>query len=301
LCWAVTKYAYETHSEKTTSRCRVLISHILSKGPVNRILSLRDFTNILIQNDLPLPAEQAEIVIKHFGDKLSGFGSIVRVDKDSDEISNIGARIGSKIGEEWRDIQAFITELEVQQFLRVSRHPVAGSKQLFTGLSLTLPGWNRYEELNRVTNSKSAFVAMKFKANDTDNYYFQDTLMPKYLVRSVKQAGFLLSNPLSTNPQAGNIHARLEVEIKKSRFIVAELSHNNNGAYWEAGFAKGLGKPVIYMYNKKIGKLERPHFDVGSDQVIFWDEEQPEHAAQSLKDIIRNTLFGEAKQTDDGD
>lgn len=59
---------------------------------------------------------------------------------------------------------------------------------------------------------------------------------------------------------AGNIQARLEVEIRKARFVVAELSHHNNGAYWEAGFARGLGKPVIYMYNKEVGKTERPTF-----------------------------------------
>jgi hypothetical protein len=64
-------------------------------------------------------------------------------------------------------------------------------------------------------------------------------------------------------------------------------------------FAKGLGKPVIYMYNKKIGNRETPRFDVGSDLVIFWEEGQPEKAAQSLKDIIRNMLFGEANQNDD--
>ncbi len=53
------------------------------------------------------------------------------------------------------------------------------------------------------------------------------------------------------------------------------------------------------MYNKAIGGQEKPHFDVGSDQIIFWEEAKPEQVAQSLKDIIRNTLFGEAKQSDD--
>jgi nucleoside 2-deoxyribosyltransferase len=109
----------------------------------------------------------------------------------------------------------------------------------------------------------------------------------------------VLSNPLADNPQAGNLHARLEVEIKKARFVVVELSHSNNGAYWEAGFAKGLGKPVIYMYSEEIGGQKRPHFDVGSDQIIFWRQSDPEHAAQSLMDIIHNTLFGEARQSDD--
>ena len=88
------------------------------------------------------------------------------------------------------------------------------------------------------------------------------------------------------------------MEIRASRFVVAEISQHNNGAYWEAGFARGLGKPVIYMYNKHIGKSDRPHFDVGSDLYIPWEEDKPEKAADDLKAVIRATLFGEAVMED---
>ena len=91
----------------------------------------------------------------------------------------------------------------------------------------------------------------------------------------------------------------MEVEIRTARFVVAELSHHKNGAYWEAGFARALGKPVIYMYNKSIGKSEKPHFDVGSDHIIFWEKDNPQKAAEDLKAFIRATLFGEAKMIDD--
>jgi hypothetical protein len=30
------------------------------------------------------------------------------------------------------------------------------------------------------------------------------------------------------------------------------------------------------MYNKHVGKSERPHFDVGSDLYIPWEEGKPE-------------------------
>jgi hypothetical protein len=127
---------------------------------------------------------------------------------------------------------------------------------------------------------------MAFAKSDKENYFFQNTLLEKYLIPAVKQTGYDLSNPLASDPKAGNIHARMEVEIRASRFIIAELSHHNNGAYWEAGFAKGLGKPVIYMFNKKIAKDEKPpHFDVGSDHIVFWDESEPDKAAQALKGV----------------
>jgi len=39
-------------------------------------------------------------------------------------------------------------------------------------------------------------------------------------------------------------------EIKTSRFLIANLTHNNNGDYWEAGYAKWLGKEVIHLCNQ---------------------------------------------------
>ena len=70
-----------------------------------------------------------------------------------------------------------------------------------------------------------------------------------FLMPAVASAGFDLVR-LDEDPQAGSIDERLRVEIRKSRFLVADLTHGNPGAYWEAGFAEGLGKPVIYTCEK---------------------------------------------------
>jgi hypothetical protein len=300
FCRAISKTAYASKINTDTSEGRAVISHAISGGPVNRILTYDDLTSILANTALPLPAEQAGKLIKYIGDKLHGFGDTFAGTKGSDEIKNLGAKIGSRIGSEWSAFYALIVALEAQELIYITwADTTSGGKKNFNDLSLTLSGWTKYEEMDRKIRSKSAFIAMKFKTSDEANYFFQDELLPKYLAKAVKQTGFVLSNPLADNPQAGNLHARLELEIKNARFVIAELSHSNNGAYWEAGFAKGLGKPVIYMYNKDVGGRPTPHFDVGSDQIIFWEVGNPQQAAQSLKDIIRNTLFGEANQNDD--
>jgi nucleoside 2-deoxyribosyltransferase len=151
-----------------------------------------------------------------------------------------------------------------------------------------------------VKDSRKAFVAMEFPNPEKTevNYFFQNKLLDQYLIPAVRQTNYDLANALRTEPMAGNLHARLEVEIRKARFVVAELSHHNNGAYWEAGFARGLNKPVIYMYNKAVGNSGRPHFDVGSDHYIAWEQDQPQRAADALKAVIRATLVGEAKMED---
>jgi hypothetical protein len=45
------------------------------------------------------------------------------------------------------------------------------------------------------------------------NYFFQDMLFDKYLVPAAKKAGYDVANPLGSEPIAGNIHARMGVEI----------------------------------------------------------------------------------------
>jgi len=70
-------------------------------------------------------------------------------------------------------------------------------------------------------------------------------MFERYFKPAVANAGFELRR-LDEKPRAGSIMNRLRVEIRKSRFLIADLTNNNSGAYWEAGFADGLGKPVIY-------------------------------------------------------
>ena len=275
---------------------RSIISHVLRKRTDKRSpLTCDVLAGVLKNTSLPTPAEQANNFITHLGGCLSSPGGSFEVPAQQMNKSqdNIYGLLGIKTGAaEWQDLHFIITALDEQKILNVEYQPGAtsGGRKIPLGVSLTLAGWQKYEELQRsVKDSRKAFVAMEFPNPDktTVNYFFQNTLLDKYLVPAAKKAGYDLANALRSEPKAGNLHARLEVEIRAARFVVAELSHQNNGAYWEAGFARGLGKPVIYMYNKVIGKSDRPHFDVGSDLYVPWEQDTPEKAAEELKAVIR--------------
>ena len=52
----------------------------------------------------------------------------------------------------------------------------------------------------------------------------------------------------------------------------ARATHCPAGAYWEAGFAEGLGKPVIYICRAKEGDAEKKtHFDANHRHTVRWD------------------------------
>jgi nucleoside 2-deoxyribosyltransferase len=60
-------------------------------------------------------------------------------------------------------------------------------------------------------------------------------------------------------------------EIKRSEFVIADLSGNRGGVYYEAGFAEGLNKPVIISCRSDY--LKSLHFDVKQKSAVIWSDE----------------------------
>lgn len=90
--------------------------------------------------------------------------------------------------------------------------------------------WSRVYELQKTyTSNKNVFVAMKFgKETEAIREKIKEGLAG-YNVR--------IMDEIEHNNQ---IVPEMLYEIKNSRFVIAELSHHNNGAYYEAGYALGL-------------------------------------------------------------
>jgi hypothetical protein len=103
---------------------------------------------------------------------------------------------------------------------------------------------------------------------------------------------------LTDRQPAGLIDDQLRVALRASRFVIADLTHGNNGAYWEAGFAEGLGRPVIYTCRKAEWDVRKTHFDTNHLVTIIWEPNQLEDAGTRLTATIRATLPGEARLRD---
>ncbi len=157
---------------------------------------------------------------------------------------------------------------------------------------LTWDGWARYEQLkHQESASWMAFMAMKF-GDDELNRVVTDCFKP-----AVAATGFSLK--LLTDEQgAGCIDDQMRIAIRTSRFVLADLTHRNPGAYWEAGFGEGLGKPVIYTCKKAVWEKEKTHFDTNHLVTIVWDPANLPKATAELKATIRATLPAVAKLTD---
>jgi hypothetical protein len=159
-------------------------------------------------------------------------------------------------------------------------------------IRLTMKGWERYQELKkRNVESRVAFMAMKF-GDALLNKTVDECFRP-----AVDRAGFRL-RLLTDDQGAGLIDDQLRAAILASRFIIADLSHGNQGAYWEAGFGEGLGLPVIYTCEASKWANRKTHFDTNHLVTIIWDPTDLQKAQNRMTATIRATLRGEARQTD---
>ena len=165
------------------------------------------------------------------------------------------------------------------------------------GARLSMAGWEQYEALkHRQITSRTAFMAMKF-GNTELNHVVENCFK-----LAVRRAGFEL-RILTDGQPAGLIDDQMRVALRTSRFVVADLTHGNRGAYWEAGFAEGLGRPVIYTCRKdswdNAENGERlVHFDTSHLLTILWEPGKLEEAGRQLTATIRATLPAEAQMTD---
>lgn len=238
----------------------------------------------VLEVPLPRPKEQADLLIRWLAENTPGPGETVWIESRT-HAGIVGAKTPGGFG-------LIVDHLFQSGLVKgVQSNTLDESGRAHAMLSLS--GWEYYERLRQGSVAyRKAFMAMKF-GDPTLNQILTDVFRP-----SAKRAGFELVK-LDDAPRAGLIDDRLRVEIQSSDFVIADLTHDNLGAYWEAGYAEGLGKPVIYTCEKQKFDTAKTHFDTNHHLTIVWDIGNQSEAGNSLVATIRATLPHLAKQSDD--
>ena len=143
-------------------------------------------------------------------------------------------------------------------------------------ITITPFGYQRIDQIQRNTGEgRNVLVAMKF-GDDTK-------ALREAIKLGVSDAGY---NPVLIDEVEHNelITPELLSYIKNSKVVVVDLTHQNNGAYFEEGYAMGLGKPVIQLCQSGA-KL---HFDIAQKNTIIWENESD--IPLRLKNRIKATI-----------
>jgi hypothetical protein len=266
---------------------RARLSHLIRRQQQGRAVGVPVHSLELWSPDdpLPTPPEQADNLIAWIGDQQqSDYSRRVTIDRAN--APAVAAWIGVPITRGDLGLIGWLAASQAGALLDVEATPDA------LAVSLTLAGWSRHVALRRTASeSRRAFMTMKF-GDAQLNQVFDRCFKP-----AVARAGFTLGTVLEGQP-AGQIDDQMRVGIRTSRFTVADLTHGSHGAYWEAGFAEGLGRPVIYTCRKSDWEHQQTHFDTNHLVTIIWDPADLADAARRLTATIRATLPGEALAED---
>ena len=88
-------------------------------------------------------------------------------------------------------------------------------------------------------------------------------------------------------PNPTGITDRILSEIRLAGFVVAGFTGQNQGVYFEAGFARGLGRDVIWTcHADEVNKL---HFDTKHLGHVLWRD--PPDLRRKLADSIRANII----------
>ena len=159
--------------------------------------------------------------------------------------------------------------LSEQGFIYDYKHVIKGPERCLATVSVE--GYGFLEELIVNPDSSQAFVAMWF-ADEMNNAY-ENGIRP-----AIKKAGY---KPLRIDLKhdVKKIDDEIFAEIRRSRFLVADMTQGDDGArggvYFEAGLASGLELPVLYTcFHEKENLLS---LDTRQFYHILWDTPEDLH------------------------
>lgn len=254
----------------STNRKKADISSFLKE---NQVFTINTNSFELIKNTKTPPITyKVNRLIKIMEEKSEHIGQIIEIISADKEIQS----------ETWS-----INEQEVNELVQyMVDKKLISDKQLKilpirVSCKLSVEGWSYIEELSKKDlKSTQGFVAMWFDASMTPIY---DSI----IAPAISQTGY---NPhrVDRREHAGKVDDEIIAQIRRSKFVVADFTDHRGGVYYEAGFAHGLGLPVIMACRED--HLDKLHFDIRQYNCILWNQENLVDFQERLKNRIEAIL-----------
>ena len=206
--------------------------------------------------------QKTDMILLNLADKIKYIGNVFTTySSEEDKLLYPLFFIDDSFGQDSLYTQ-FKETLNLLQELNYVKHvgDLSSNKNTYT---LTSKGWERVEKLQSENKDlPQCFIAMCF------NSVMKEARTS--IVNAITDCGYI---PVIIDIKEHNNQIVPEIfyEIKRSKFIVADLSKHRNGVYYEAGFAEALEKQVILTCKKD--DFEQRHFDVAQKNTIVWENE----------------------------
>lgn len=255
---------------------RSSISYLIRNSLSTPIIESDYLENAAKDAILPSVAVQAANIIRLIGDVTSRTG---------EKMKQLPLSLPAIVGSPNREFAIDLTKELLERGLVSAIDASNMQHNDLIDCGLTLDGWQEYEsETRKPTNSNFGFLALQFSDPILDDFV-ENALRP-----AVKTGtGFDLFDMRNLS-RAGVIDNIMRTQIRDAAFVVADLTHDNHGAYWEAGYAEGLGKPVIYICEKAKFETQRTHFDTNHCTTVTWSLDDQENFKREIVATLRRSL-----------
>lgn len=251
------RHYYKMHTLKNTNNSNKAI--VLSTSNYQEIINSVNYPKSLLA--------KIDLVLEYLYSKTFSFGESVCI--------NLNTDYPLFFCEDNNELSAILTYLEEEAL--INYEPYCGE---FQSVKITAEGIEKIEELGKNFNSEQCFVAMWF-SDETK------TIWDNAIKTSVEKAGY---DPIRIDEleHIENIADKIISEIRKSKFIIVDLTGDRGGVYFEAGFAYGLNLPVIYTC--KEDALDNVHFDLKQQNMILWNDKEIDKFEEKLFNRIGNII-----------
>lgn len=147
-------------------------------------------------------------------------------------------------------------------------------------VTISPDGYSYLENIQKNKDSNIGFCAMWFDGEMSKAW--EEGFEP-----AIKKAGYS-PRRIDKHPHNGVIVDEIIGSIRKSKFVIADLTENRGGVYYEAGFAKGFGIEVIFTCRSDT--ISSLHFDVRHYNFLLWDPNKYNELKHDLCLRIEGTL-----------
>jgi hypothetical protein len=150
-------------------------------------------------------------------------------------------------------------------------------------------GWRRLAVLrSEELDPDSAFVAMQF--SDDTNAIYAEGIEP-----ALRATGYTAIR-VDLIEHNGKIDDRIVADIRRSSLVVADFTGHRQNVYFEAGFALGLGRHIIWTCN--ANDIVTAHFDTRQYNHVVWTS--PPDLSTKLRNRIEATIPGRTRRGEAG-
>lgn len=183
------------------------------------------------------------------------------------------------------EFRYLLRSLIERKLVRRTDGPSDLSDSFIFKFEITAGGWSFLDEHERPSViSDQVFVAMSFA-------HELKAAWENGIKAAVTRAGFRPYR-VDAEPHIERIDTKIITEIRNSRFLVADVTLQRPGVYFEAGYALGLGLPVFWCVRND--DLKNVHFDTRQYNHIVWENEQ--HLAEQLH-LFVTAIIGKGTAT----